>query len=184
MIDTDSLDDLLVVRRIRELCRKWWHLEIAFADSRGYVADHARGVIIPPQNPFCRAALASPEGFKRCNRSIEQATATVAASITSDDPDMRRGRIVSDCHLGFPVVMAPVAHLGQFFGTVFTGAFVIDAMAQSMTSRAVSAAAELRLPISDLGTSPDDEALARYGANKILECCCEVSFLRNSGLFA
>ncbi len=102
MLDSQSLDDLGFVRKIREKIRKWWRLEIAFADTRGYVTDHASGVVKGSHNDFCQAALHSPEGFRRCNRSIVQATQAV-----TENPKPEVG-IIAPCHLGFPIAMAPV----------------------------------------------------------------------------
>ena len=158
MIDSNSLDDVLVVRRLRELVRHWWRLEVAFADVRGYVADHALGVVIPPDNAYCRAALKHSDGFRRCNRSVADATDTLKAELAAPNADgaSRRGRVVGDCHLGFPVVMAPVTHMGELYGTLFTGGFVLEPVAESMRRRVARSSDDLRLPIG-----PDRAAALR-----------------------
>ena len=60
------------IRKMREIIRAWWRIELGFAYPDGYVADHELGVVIPSDNPFCRASLNSSEGFQACNRSIER----------------------------------------------------------------------------------------------------------------
>ena len=153
MIDSQCLDELPLVRKIRETIRKWWSIEIAFADVRGYVSDHARGIIVPPHNVFCQAALGSPEGFRRCNKSIEQATDAIR------EEGGRKARVVNDCHLGFPVVMAPVMHGDHFYGTVFTGGFLIAGQAEAAREIVTQRAREMRLRVGPseaaLGTIPE-----------------------------
>ena len=67
---------------IRDLLRRWWGLELAFADPKGYVLDHADGKIFPSQNELCRLALFSKEGFRRCNESVK---------VVADHPKVDRG---------------------------------------------------------------------------------------------
>ncbi|MBP6841947.1 MAG: hypothetical protein KA190_31920, partial [Kofleriaceae bacterium] len=66
-----SVKDLPAVALARELFRRWWGLELAFADSKGYVLDHAEGKVVPSENELCRAALFSKEGFRRRNESVK-----------------------------------------------------------------------------------------------------------------
>ncbi len=119
MIDSQALDELPVVRKIRETVRNWWRLEVGLTDSRGYVAEHARGVVTPPHNNFCKAALASAEGFRLCNKSVENASQQVK------ETGGEGARLTMPCHLGFPLAMAPIVFEGRLYGTVFTGGFVI-----------------------------------------------------------
>lgn len=143
MIDGQALDDLPVVRRIRETIKKWWRLELGVTDSRGYVLDHARGVVTPPQNDFCRAALDDAETFKLCNKSVEQACASVQQS---DEPG---SRLVMPCHMGFPLAMCPVTLEGRFYGTVFTGGFLVEGHDEDARVQISRSARALGLRIRD-----------------------------------
>src|SRR5436305_2581577 len=71
MIDLRPYEKLHTVQMMKDIIRKWWGVELAFADAKGYVLDHAEGKVIPPNNEFCRAALFSREGFRRCNESVK-----------------------------------------------------------------------------------------------------------------
>ena len=95
MLDRSLLEDLHSIRGIRDLVRTWWKIEIGFAYADGYVADHARGVVIPPHNAFCRASLAHPEGFQRCNRSVYDATMALA----QESPARVKAVRMETCHL-------------------------------------------------------------------------------------
>ena len=143
MIDSQSLDDLPGIRRFREKIRKWWGLEIGVADTRGYVTDHARGVVVPPHNDFCRASLRDAEGFRRCNRSVEQASVLLRQS------GQAGAQVVMPCHLGFPIAMAPVTHAGKSFGSVFTAGFLIAGHDDEARSAVEHGAAFLGLTIAD-----------------------------------
>ena len=74
-IDTGRLEELHIVRKVREIARRWWGVELSFTDARGFVLDHGKGIIIPPGNQLCTACLGDGEGLRRCNRSIERAVA-------------------------------------------------------------------------------------------------------------
>ncbi len=143
MFDGQVLDDLPVVRTIRETIRKWWRLEVGVTDSRGSVADHERGVVIPPDNDFCKAALASADGLRLCNKSVEQACVGVR---DSNEPG---ARLVMPCHMGFPLAMCPVSVEGRFHGTVFTGGFLIEGHDDEARLQIEHVAAHLRLPVYD-----------------------------------
>ena len=159
MLDSQSLDDLGFVRKIRDKIRKWWRLEIAFADQRGYVTDHASGVVHGSHNEFCQASLRSGEGFKRCNRSIVQATQSVVA-----DP-VAGARIVAPCHLGFPIAMAPVLCDGTLRGTIFTGGFVVEGHDAEALYAIQLGARELSLPVSNLPRA--NASIPRLGARDL-----------------
>ena len=114
MVDLRNYDELHSVQAIRALVRKWWKLEMAFADASGYVLDHADGNIFPSGNEFCRKSLNSKEGFRRCNESIK---------VLSDRLKAGRGRsvVIRQCHLGFDLVAAPIHFDGELVGFFFTG---------------------------------------------------------------
>jgi DNA-binding NtrC family response regulator len=135
------LDESHLVRKIRDTIRRWWRLEIAFADVKGYVADHARGVVVPPHNIICKATLGSAEGFKRCNRSVQQASARL------QEWPGDGARLVEPCHMGFPQLIAPVSLNGEFHGSIFTGGFLVDTGDSSILETIASNAVDLNLPI-------------------------------------
>jgi two-component system, NtrC family, response regulator HupR/HoxA len=147
MIDYARFEDLLIVRKIREKIRKWWDIELSYADERGYVLDHAEGKIVPPHNVFCRAALESPASFQRCNRSVEEAIATIreARSI--------RAHIFPSCHLGFPLVLVPVVDESGFHGAIFAGGFLIEDEVEARRDALLSNVAEQGLRIHDAGAA-------------------------------
>jgi len=64
-IDTGRLEELHIVRKFRETVRRWWGIELSFTDSKGYVLDHGKGIIIPPQNQICTSCLGDKEGRRR-----------------------------------------------------------------------------------------------------------------------
>jgi transcriptional regulator with PAS, ATPase and Fis domain len=98
---------------VRTLVRRWWKLEIAFADERGYVLDHADGNIFASGNEFCRQALHCKEGFRRCNESVKSVADKLRGS--------QRKFLVHQCHLGFDIVAAPIEVHGQLLGFLFAG---------------------------------------------------------------
>jgi len=112
--DLRQYNKLHAIRLVRELIRRWWRLELAFADDKGYVLDHADGKIFPSGNEFCRHALFSKEGFRRCNDSVKVVRDRLKGA--------RKQRVlVHQCHLGFDVVAAPILFGDELVGFLFTG---------------------------------------------------------------
>src|SRR5688572_24455608 len=103
---------------IRNVIRKWWNLELAFADETGYVLDHADGKIFPSGNEFCRQALFSKEGFRRCNDSVKLVRDRLKGT------SRKRKVFVHQCHLGFDIVAAPILFDSKLVGFLFTGGAV------------------------------------------------------------
>ena len=117
MVDLRQYRQLHTIRMIADIIRKWWNLELAFADAKGYVLDHADGKIFPSGNEFCRQALFSKEGFRRCNESVKVVRDRLRGA-------RRRGVMVHECHLGFDIVAAPIHFDSDLVGFVFTGGAV------------------------------------------------------------
>jgi transcriptional regulator with PAS, ATPase and Fis domain len=121
MVDLRPYEKLHTIQLLKGVVRRWWGVELALADARGYTLDHADGKIIPPQNEFCRLALHSKEGFRRCNESVRLARDELRGIGTG--PRARQA-IVHQCHLGFDVVAAPIVLEGDLAGFVYTGGSV------------------------------------------------------------
>ena len=144
MIDSASLDEVPLVRSIRAWIRKWWGMEMLFADAAGEVANHADGVVIPPHNEICRAALNHPEGFRRCVRSV-------GAPVLSLGQGCEPGaRLAEPCHLGFAVAMAPVLDHGRFQGALFCGGFLVRGTEEEVRAEVVRQSRALGLGVPDL----------------------------------
>ena len=144
VFDLKRFNELHIVRKIREQIRKWWGVEIAFADRRGYVAEHAKGMLVLPRNKVCRTSLAARDGFAHCNRSVQQAVKSLM--------DMPEGKaqVMDTCHLGFPIVMVPVVIEEVFYGAIFTCGFLRKGESGSREKALMKARA--------LGLNIEDEA--------------------------
>jgi two-component system response regulator HupR/HoxA len=119
MPDLRSYNRLHAVALVREMMRRWWGLELAFADAKGYVLDHADGKIFPSQNELCKQALFSKEGFRRCNESVRLVGEHLRTG--RNGADRGGGTYVHSCHLGFDVVAAPLWFGSELVGFLFTG---------------------------------------------------------------
>src|SRR6476619_5915065 len=103
-MDTGRLEELQIVRKIRETVRRWWGVELSFTDPKGFVIDHGKGIIIPPATQICSACLEDSKGLRRCNESIEKAVAQL--------PD-EGARLLGPCHMGLEIVAAPIRIGGE-----------------------------------------------------------------------
>src|SRR5260370_35016898 len=103
MIDLRPYEKLHTIQMMKDVIRRWWQVELAFADAKGYVLDHAEGKVVPPNNAFCRLALFSKEGFRRCNESVKVTRDKLAGA---PSPNVRRSR-VHECHLCLDLLAFP-----------------------------------------------------------------------------
>jgi transcriptional regulator with PAS, ATPase and Fis domain len=78
------------------------------------VIDHADGRIFPSKNEFCRLALHTKEGFRRCNESVKVVRDRLRNA-------KKRRPVVRQCHLGFEIVSSPIHFDGKLVGFIFTG---------------------------------------------------------------
>ncbi len=166
---------------LKDIIRKWWHVELAFADAKGYVLDHAEGKVIPPNNDFCRLALFSKEGFRRCNESVK-----VARDKLRGQAKARRS-IVHECHLGFDLVACPVVLDGEMAGFIFVGGAVSTPMSPIQGTTLLAKIRELNTGGTDLDralervpvmTKPELDHLQdllEFGANEIQTYHAEVT---------
>ena len=145
MVDLRAYEKLHTIALLKEVVRKWWNVELAFADSRGYVIDHAEGRVVPPDNDFCRLALFSKEGFRGCNDSVKEARDELRS--------VGRGRraVVHQCHLGFDVVACPLVFDGDFAGFLFVSGTI-------HTELSPSAGEALLRKIRDVAPASHDHA--------------------------
>ncbi len=161
------------MQAVRALVRKWWKLEIAYADTNGYVLDHADGNIFPSGNEFCRQALHSKEGFRRCNESVKTLRDRVSKTPSTI--------IVRRCHLGFEMVAAPIRFAGELVGFIFTGGAIRGELASKEVSELFSSVREFsdaatgqmetsleQVPRMDEAQLAQLSSMLEYAANEIM----------------
>jgi two-component system, NtrC family, response regulator HupR/HoxA len=136
-IDSTRLEELQIVRRIRETVRRWWGIELCFTDARGLVLDHGKGIIIPPQNRICTACLGDKEGLRRCGQSIEKAVQKQASGTA----------LLGPCHMGLEIVATPISFAGQRQGALFACGFLVEEKARAAKDRAITTVKALSLPV-------------------------------------
>jgi two-component system, NtrC family, response regulator HupR/HoxA len=116
-MDIERYQNLHTLIMLRDVIRKWWRMELSYADKTGTVLDWAKGNIQPPPNDFCRLSLFSKEGFRRCTTSIR-----VLHDKFKTSKKLRRSQF-HECHLGFAIVGAPLYINGEYEGMLFVEGF-------------------------------------------------------------
>ena len=117
-MDFEKHQNLHTIIMLKEVIRKWWRFELEFADKNGVVMDWQKGDIVPPPNDFCRLALFSKEGFRRCSTSVRVLHEKFRSSKKLRDP------LFHDCHLGFSIVGAPLYIDNEYEGFLFVEGFM------------------------------------------------------------
>src|SRR5438105_5451347 len=135
--DTRRMEELHIVRKIRETVRRWWGIELSFTDGNGFVLYHGKRISSPPQNRICTACRSDKEGLRRCNQSIEQAVARVGD----------KGQLLGPCHMGLEIVAAPIQFNGNRQGSLFACGFLLREKADEARPQAEAESKSLKLPI-------------------------------------
>ena len=120
MVDLRPYEKLHAIQMLRSIVRRWWRVELAFADATGYVVDHADGRLAPPNNEYCRLALLAKEGFRRCNEEVVRVRDAARAATLPGSGRPRRS-VVHSCYLGFDLVGCPIVFGGELAGLLFVG---------------------------------------------------------------
>src|SRR5436305_4414348 len=154
-IDSARLEDLQIIRKIRETVRRWWGIELSFTDAKGYVLDHGKGIIIPPQNRICTACLGDKEGLRRCNESIEKAVAGLEDGT----------RLLGPCHMGLEIIGTPIEFGGDRQGSLFACGFLVDEKSAKARSSAMDEVESLHLPVVQPGDA--FESIQRIEAREV-----------------
>jgi len=143
-MDFEKHQNLHTIIMLRDVIRKWWQMELAFADRLGVVHEWQRGDIAPPPNAFCRISLFSKEGLRRCSQSVR-----VLHEKFRGNRKLRRS-LFHDCHLNFSIVGAPLYVDNEYEGCLFVEGFA----RQSLNARDVevmrSRLRQFAPPFSDL----------------------------------
>ncbi len=144
MLGYDRYRNLHTIVMLKDVIRRWWRVELAFTDKSGYVLDHAKGEITPPQNDICRLSLFSKEGFKRCNASIR-----VINDRFKQNPKLRT-ITTHECHMGFNIVGAPVHLGGEYEGSIFCCGVARDKPTPAQAARIAERIVQLNPQASDV----------------------------------
>ncbi len=172
-MDYERYQNLHTIVMLRDILRKWWRAELTFADKSGQVIEWSRGPIVPPPNDFCRLALFSKEGFRRCGSSVRVLHDKFKAS-----KKLRRSQF-HECHLGFTIVGAPLHLNGEYEGMLFVEGFarqeVSPREAEQLRARILElnpGATELERAVERVPTMDERELeklcdLLEFGANEI-----------------
>src|SRR5205085_4671972 len=136
-IDSTRLEELQIVRRIRETVRRWWGIELSFTDARGLVLQQGKGIIVPPQNRICTACLGDREGLRRCNQSIEKAVQKLSSGTA----------LLGPCHMGLEIVATPISFDGARQGALFACGFLVEEKAEDARDRALTTVDALSLQV-------------------------------------
>src|SRR5919204_1751548 len=134
------LGELQIVRKISATVRRWWGIELSFTDTKGFVVEHGKGILIPPSNRICTACLGDRVGFQRCNESIEKAVRQFGS-------DPAPARLLGPCHMGLDIVAAPISYGGERQGSLFACGFVVESKAPGAREQAVDTTQRLQLPV-------------------------------------
>lgn len=112
----EDFDKLHVVKRLREVIGKWWHIQINFTDAKGFLRGVPDGKFFNPLNPISQAITADDKGFADC---VQEARKTTVDAMSSKSPRVFR------CKSGFSAVSVPIHVDGEYLGCVFGDGFIV-----------------------------------------------------------
>ncbi|MCP3144474.1 sigma 54-interacting transcriptional regulator [Pyxidicoccus xibeiensis] len=148
-MDFEKHLNLHTIIMLRDVIRKWWQVELSYADRHGVVHDWQRGEIVPPPNDFCRMSLSSKEGLRRCGQSVRVLHEKFKAS-----KKLRRS-LFHDCHLNFTIVGAPLYIANEYEGFLFVEGFARQPLGPRDAEALKAKVAQFAPPGSDLDRAED-----------------------------
>jgi two-component system, NtrC family, response regulator HupR/HoxA len=170
-MDYERYQNLHTIIMLRDILRKWWRAELTFASEDGTVIEWAKPNFSPPPNDFCRLALFSKEGMRRCCASAKVLNEKFKAAKKS-----RRSQF-HECHLGFTVVGAPVYIGGEYTGMLCVEGFARQQVSPGEAERLKAKITELNAGATDLGRAVDK--LLVLGESDVEKICDLLEFGAN-----
>jgi len=125
-IKWEEFDKLHVVKRLREVIGKWWHIQINFTDAKGFLRGVPDGKFFNPLNPLSQAITADDKGFADC---VHEARKTTVDAMHAKNPRVFR------CKSGFSAVSVPIQVDGEYLGCVFGDGFIVKETAGEQKAR-------------------------------------------------
>lgn len=125
-IDWEDFDKLIVVRRLREVIGKWFHIQINFTDAKGFLRGVPEGKFFNPLNPVSQAISQDPKGFEDC---VAEARKT-----TVDTMGAKKSRLFR-CKSGLSAVSVPIKVGHQYLGCVFGDGFIVKETSAEQEAR-------------------------------------------------
>ncbi|NMO23177.1 sigma 54-interacting transcriptional regulator [Pyxidicoccus fallax] len=148
-MDFEKHLNLHTIIMLRDVIRKWWQVELSYADKHGLVHDWQRGDIVPPPNDFCRMSLSSKEGLRRCGQSVRVLHEKFKAS-----KKLRRA-LFHDCHLNFSILGAPIYIANEYEGFLFVEGFARQPLTGRDAEQLRAKMVPIAPPHSDLERAED-----------------------------
>lgn len=149
-MDYEKYQNLHTIIMLKDVIRKWWRVELSFADKNGVILDNRNGEPIPPQNDFCRLSLFCKEGNRRCSSSVR-----ILLEKFKTNRKLRRC-MFHECHLGFQIVGAPL-----YIDNEYVGALFVEGFARQPPSAAEAATLKNKIRELNHGATDLDRALER-----------------------
>ncbi|HEV8323572.1 MAG TPA: sigma 54-interacting transcriptional regulator [Myxococcota bacterium] len=119
-IDNSRFEGLHIVKMLRKTLSELWDLNFVFVDGLGNIVDNQHNRVTNAHNDVCRRALGHERGLGLCQQSVVDALAHVREA-RSEAPKL----VLNACHLGFPIVVAPLLAGAEFIGAIVVGGFFL-----------------------------------------------------------
>lgn len=121
-----DFEKLIVVKRLREVIGKWFHIQINFTDAKGFLRGVPDGKFFNPLNPLSRAITEDDKGFADC---VAEARKTTVDTMGAKSARTYR------CKSGFSAVSVPIKVGSRYLGCVFGDGFILKESEAEQKSR-------------------------------------------------
>lgn len=105
MIYWDKIIESRVVDTFRNICYKWWCIDIQFYDEYGI----CKSKNLPFQNPFCHLMHSKTNGAKHCYRNYKKYRKELSKSLKP---------FIYNCHSGLDVIAVPLFVKDRYVGAI------------------------------------------------------------------
>lgn len=143
-MDFIKYQNLHTILMLNELIRKWWRLELSFADEHGTVGEWNQKRSRHSSNELCRTSMSAEEGRRRCSQAIR-----VLHEGFLKNRKLRRCQTY-ECHLQFQIVAAPLYVNNVYRGMLYVEGFLRQASTAQQDDARIQALQEFASPCDSL----------------------------------
>ncbi len=142
MINWDEFEHIHVIRKLKEVIARWWHIDVFFADDRGNLKLIEKGKKKDFHNPVVSLLMQRDEGFE-----------SIAEFVRNTAMDLRKTQekeLTKDYLPNFQAACFPIVIDNEFMGTVVCVGYYKEGVSESQKKEFAKALAHFNLPNQEI----------------------------------
>lgn len=114
-VNWHEFDNLHVIKRLRELIKSFWNVQVHFTDEKGLLRGVQDGKFFSPLNPISSVITGDDRGFAATMKTVKQTSIEAAYA--------KKAKMVKN-EIGFSTLLVPIRVKDTFLGCAFADGFI------------------------------------------------------------